>query len=73
MRIQSAIPAVRTLALPSLGHALRRASATLRTWRARSREHAELATMDTRERRELPFAQEFDARREMAKPSGPPS
>jgi uncharacterized protein YjiS (DUF1127 family) len=68
MRIQSTIPAVGTVALPSFGRALRRAVVTLGTWRARSRERAELATMDARDRRDLPFAREFDVRREIAKP-----
>jgi uncharacterized protein YjiS (DUF1127 family) len=68
MRIQSTIPASNTFALPSLGHALRRAGATLRTWHARSRERAELITMDPRDRRDLPFAGQFDVHREIAKP-----
>lgn len=42
--------------------------ATLRAWRARARERAELAVMDGRERRDLPLARDFDIRREIAKP-----
>jgi uncharacterized protein YjiS (DUF1127 family) len=42
--------------------------ATLRTWRARARERAELAAMGERERHDLPFARGFDIRNEIEKP-----
>ncbi len=65
MRIQLAIPATTKFARRSLAHAL---GDTLRTWRARARERAELATMDPRERGDLPFARDFDIRSEITKP-----
>lgn len=68
MRIQFAIPAARSFARPSLAHVLAAAGDTLRAWRTRARERAELAAMDPRERSDLPFARDFDIRSEIAKP-----
>ena len=65
MRIQFAIPTATAFVRPSLTHAV---GATLRAWRARARERAELAAMDPRERRDLPFARDFDIRSEISKP-----
>lgn len=70
MRIQFAIPAATLFAPASLARALAAAGATLRAWRDRDRERAELAAMDARERRNLPFGRDFDISREIVKPFG---
>jgi uncharacterized protein YjiS (DUF1127 family) len=67
MSSQFTIPA-RTFSRPSLGHALAAVGATLRAWRARDRERAELAAMGELERHDLPFARHLDIRSEIAKP-----
>ena len=60
MPIQLAIPAANTYARPSLGRALAAVGTTLRAWRARARDRAEIAAMDPRERQDLPYARDFD-------------
>lgn len=52
----------------ALTRAFAAARETLRVWRSRARERAELAVMDRRERRDLPHARDFDIRGETAKP-----
>ena len=53
---------------PFLARAFGAVAATLHAWRARARERTELATMGERERNDLPYARDFDVRREIAKP-----
>lgn len=53
---------------PARLRTLAAAAATLSAWRNRAHERAELAAMERRERRDLPYARDFDITREIPKP-----